>query len=138
MRIAVVSSSFYPEIAERMLAAARERAAARGAEIARVCSVAGTFDIPAVADALLARDDVDAVVALGAVIKGQTKHDEVISHATASALLAVSVGRSKPVSLGITGPAMRERQAYARIRPVAEHAVDAAIASRDALREARA
>lgn len=138
MRLAIVSSSFYPEIAERMLAVARERAASRGAEVARVCSVAGTFDIPAVADALLAREDIDAVVALGAVIKGQTKHDEVISHATASALLASSVRRSKPVSLGITGPAMRERQAYARIRPVAEHAVDAAIASDGALREARA
>ncbi|MDD9809102.1 MAG: 6,7-dimethyl-8-ribityllumazine synthase [Thaumarchaeota archaeon] len=102
------------------------------------CSVSGTFDIPPVADALLARDDVDAVVALGAVIKGQTKHDEVISHATASALLAISVARSKPASLGITGPAMRERQAYARIRPAAERAVDAAIASHAALREARA
>jgi len=138
VRIAIVSSAFYPEIAGRMLAVARERARSRGAEIALECSVSGTFDIPPVADALLARDDVDAVVALGAVIKGQTKHDEVISHATASALLAISVARSKPASLGITGPAMRERQAYARIRPAAERAVDAAIASHAALREARA
>ena len=133
MRIAIVSATFYPEISSRMLDVARERARLRDVTIVHESSVSGTFDIPTVADALLARDDVDAVIALGAVIKGQTKHDEVISHATASALLAISIARSKPVSLGISGPAMRERQAYARIRPVAEHAVDAAIKSHNEL-----
>ena len=37
--------------------------------------------MPIVADTLLQKKDVNAVVTLGAIIKGQTKHDEVISHA---------------------------------------------------------
>jgi len=67
------------------------------------------------------------VVTLGAIIKGQTKHDEVISHAAAKALTELSLKYQKPVSLGITGPGMQERHAYARIRPVAERAVEAVV-----------
>ncbi|NIT99432.1 MAG: 6,7-dimethyl-8-ribityllumazine synthase, partial [Nitrosopumilaceae archaeon] len=40
-------------------------------------------------------------------------------------LIILSLKYQKPVSLGITGPGMKERQAYARIRPVAERAVEA-------------
>ena len=71
--------------------------------------------------------DIDGVVTLGAVIKGQTKHDEVISYTTARALTDLSIKYGKPVSLGISGPGMQERHAYARIRPVAERAVEAVV-----------
>ena len=87
--------------------------------------VPGSFDMPAVADALLSRGDIDGVATLGAIIKGQTKHDEVIAHAAAQSLSALSVKHGKPVSLGVTGPCMQERHAYARIRPVAERAIEA-------------
>lgn len=107
-----------------MLEVALERAGSRGMRVVHVCRVPGAFDMPVVVDALLRKDAVEGVAALGAVIKGQTKHDEVISHATARSLQDLSVRYGKPVSLGVTGPGMRERQAYARIRPVAEHAVD--------------
>jgi 6,7-dimethyl-8-ribityllumazine synthase len=74
----------------------------------------------------LKKKDVDGIVTLGAIITGQTKHDEVISHATAKILAELSVKYQKPVSLGIIGPAMQEKHAHARIRPVAERAVEAA------------
>jgi 6,7-dimethyl-8-ribityllumazine synthase len=83
--------------------------------------------MPIIVDALLQRRDVDAVVTLGAIIKGQTKHDEVISHAAAKTLTELSIKYQKPVSLGISGPGMQERHAYARIRPVAERAVEAVL-----------
>ena len=83
--------------------------------------------MPIIVDALLQRKDVDAVVTLGAIIKGQTKHDEVISHAAAKTLTELSIKYQKPVSLGISGPGMQERHAYARIRPVAERAVEAVL-----------
>jgi 6,7-dimethyl-8-ribityllumazine synthase len=67
------------------------------------------------------------VVTLGAIIKGQTKHDEVISHSVARAFTDLSLKYQKPVSLGISGPGMQERHAYARIRPVAERAVEAVV-----------
>lgn len=136
MRIGVVAAEFNGSITDRMLMVAKEKAALMGASVVRVCRVPGTFDMPVVADALLGRNDVDAVVTLGAVIRGQTKHDEVIAHSTAQELARLSVKHRKPVSLGITGPGMTERQAYARIRPVAERAVEAVFGVRAALEEA--
>ena len=81
--------------------------------------------MPILVDALLKKKNIDGVVTLGAIIKGQTKHDEVISHSTAKSLTEISLKYRKPVSLGISGPGMQERHAYARIRPVAERAVEA-------------
>ena len=69
--------------------------------------------------------DVDGVVTIGAVIKGQTKHDEVIANSTARNIAKLSIKYQKPVTLGISGPGMSEKQAYARIRPVSENAVNA-------------
>jgi 6,7-dimethyl-8-ribityllumazine synthase len=91
------------------------------------CNVPGAYDMPIVIDALLQKKDVDGVVTLGAIIKGQTKHDEVIAYSTANALSVLSIKYQKPVSLGITGPGMQERHAYARIRPVAERAVESVV-----------
>lgn len=136
MRIALLVSEFNGDVTSRMREVAKERAGQLGLEVSRTCSVPGTFDMPVVADALLRRDDVDGVVALGAVIRGQTKHDEVISHAAARALADVSVSRGKPVAFGVSGPGTKG-QAYARIRPVSERAVDAALAIHERLGEIR-
>jgi 6,7-dimethyl-8-ribityllumazine synthase len=88
------------------------------------CKVPGVFDMPLVIDTLLQKKDIDAVVTLGAIIKGQTKHDEVIANVTAARISKLSIKYQKPVSLGISGPGMSERQAFARIRPVSERAVE--------------
>jgi len=95
------------------------------------------FDMPLVIDTLLQKKEVDAVVTLGAVIKGQTKHDELITNVTARALMELSIKHKKPVTLGITGPSMTDKQAEARIRPVAERAVDAVEKIVDQLGEIR-
>ena len=110
-----------------MLLVAQEKAGKLKLKTTHTCKVPGVYDMPIVVDLLLQQADVDAVVTLGAVIRGQTKHDEVISHSTARALADLSVKYQKPVSLGVSGPGMHERQAYARIRPVAERAVEAAV-----------
>ena len=81
--------------------------------------------MPLIIDKLLQKKDVDGVVTLGAVIKGQTKHDEIIAHSTARNITKLSLKHQKPVSLGISGPGMSERQAYARVRSVSENAVNA-------------
>lgn len=127
MNIAIVVAEFNEEIASRMQAVAEERAGQLKISVRHIARVPGSYDMPVVVDALLQRRDIDAVVTLGAVIKGQTKHDEVISHAAARALSDLSIRHKKPVSLGVSGPGMHERHAYARIRPVAERAVEAAL-----------
>ena len=127
MKIAIVVSEFNQKITSRMLLVAKEKAKLLNLKIIYVCEVPGAFDMPIVVDALLQKKNVDGVVTLGAIIKGQTKHDEIISHSTAKALTNLALKYSKPVSLGITGPGMQERQAYARIRPVSERAIEAIV-----------
>ena len=120
-------SEFNEEVTFRMLAVAEEKAKKMKLKINYTCKVPGAFDMPIIIDTLLQKNDVDGVVTLGAIIKGQTKHDEVIAHSTANALTALSIKYQKPVSLGITGPGMQDRHAYARIRPVAERAVESVV-----------
>ncbi|HJJ22151.1 MAG TPA: 6,7-dimethyl-8-ribityllumazine synthase [Nitrosopumilus sp.] len=127
MNIAVVVSEFNEEVTSRMLSVAQEKANLMKLKITYTCKVPGAFDMPIIVDALLKKKDVDGVVTLGAIIKGQTKHDEVISHAATKCLADLSIKYQKPVSLGISGPGMQERHAYARIRPVAERAVEAVV-----------
>jgi len=127
LNIAVVVSEFNKEVTSRMLSVAQEKANLMKLKIIYTCKVPGAFDMPIIVDALLKKKDVDGIVTLGAIIKGQTKHDEVISHSTAKSLIDLSIKYQKPVSFGISGPGMQERHAYARIRPVAERAVEAVV-----------
>ena len=120
-------SEFNKEVTSRMLSVAQEKANLMKLKIIYTCKVPGAFDMPIIVDALLKKKDVDGIVTLGAIIKGQTKHDEVISHSTAKSLIDLSIKYQKPVSFGISGPGMQKRHAYARIRPVAERAVEAVV-----------
>ena len=125
MNIAIVVSEFNHEITSKMLDVALQKAKSLNLNIKYTCKVPGVFDMPLVIDTLLQKKEVNAVVTLGAVIKGQTKHDELITNVIARALMDLSIKYQKPVTLGISGPGMTDRQAQARIRPVAERAVDA-------------
>ena len=126
MNIAIVVAEFNSEITSKMLDLAIEKAKVLKMNVKYISKVPGVFDMPLLIDTLLQKKDVDAVVTLGAVIRGQTKHDELISHVTAKALADLSIKHQKPVTLGITGPGMSDRQAHQRIRPVAERAIEAA------------
>ena len=127
MNIAIIVSEFNNKITSRMHQVALEKAKELKLNVKHECKVPGIFDMPVISDILLQKKDVDAVVTLGAVIKGKTKHDEVIANSTANRISELSIKYQKPVSLGISGPGMAERQDYARIRPVAERAVEAVL-----------
>ncbi|MBT4175375.1 MAG: 6,7-dimethyl-8-ribityllumazine synthase [Thaumarchaeota archaeon] len=127
MKIAIVVAEFNQKITSRMYDVALETAKKLNVDVVHTSNVTGIFDMPLIIDKLLQRKDIDAVVTLGAVVKGQTKHDEVIAHSTARNIAKLSIKYQKPVSLGISGPGMAERQAYARIRPVSENAVNAVV-----------
>jgi len=122
-----VVSEFNQQVTSRMLSVAQEKAKLLKLNVKYTCKVSGVYDIPILVDTLLQKKDVDGVATLGAIIKGQTKHDEIIAHSTATKLTDLSLKYQKPVSLGISGPGMEERQAFARIRPVAERAIEALV-----------
>ena len=125
MNIAIVIAEFNEKVTSRMHSVAIEKANELKLNIKYTCKVPGIFDMPLIIDKLLQKKDVDGIVTLGAVIKGQTKHDEVIANSTARNIAKLSIKHQKPVTLGISGPGMSERQAYARNRPVSENAVNA-------------
>lgn len=122
-----MTAEFNDEITSRMLEVALEKAKSLKLQVKYSCKVPGSYDMPLVVDTLLQKKEIDGVVTLGSIIKGQTKHDEVIANATAKSLTELSIKHRKPVSLGISGPGIQERHAYARIRPVAERAVEAVV-----------
>ena len=125
MNIAIVVSEFNNKVTSRMHKVALEKAKGSKLNVKYECKVPGVFDMPLIIDTLLQKKEIDAVVTLGAIIKGQTKHDEVIADVVATRISKLSIKYQKPVSLGISGPGMSERQAFARIRPVSERAVEA-------------
>ncbi len=133
MRLALVASRFNAEVVDLMVERALARARELDLKVTTVVRVPGTFEVPQAVQRLLERGDVDGAVALGAVITGETKHDEVIMHAAATALMEIGLRTGKPVGLGITGPGMTDEQAMARI-DAAARAVDAAKAMHDLLK----
>ena len=137
MNIAIVVSEFNDKVTSRMLDVALEKAKSLKLNVKFTCKVPVVFDMPLIIDTLLEKKEVDGVVALGTVIKGQTKHDELIANATATRLTKLSLKHKKPVSLGITGPGIEERQAYARIRPVSERAIEAVMKISEELEKIR-
>jgi 6,7-dimethyl-8-ribityllumazine synthase len=132
MRLAVVAAEFNREVTDIMVERALARAKERGVRVMSVVRVPGTFEIPWAVSRLLDRADVDGAVALGAVIKGETLHDEALMAAVPRALLDIGVRTGKPIGFGITGPGMTDEQAMARIDKGAD-AVDAAVAMHELL-----
>lgn len=124
-KIAIVVSEFNYDITYLMLRKAIEHAQFLGLEIAYVYRVPGTYEIPFAVNQLLAHKEIDGVVVLGAVIKGETKHDEVIAHQAARKILDLMIQYNKPVGLGIIGPGATRGQALERVEDYARRAVEA-------------
>lgn len=121
-------------VTHEMESRAREAAAEADAEIVETIEVPGSYDTPLAADRLARRADIDAVVALGAIITGDTDHDRVIADAAAQGLTDVSLQRDTPVALGIIGPGMSQAEAEERIG-YGSSAVQSAIALAEELEE---
>ncbi|MGD0289819.1 MAG: 6,7-dimethyl-8-ribityllumazine synthase [Candidatus Binataceae bacterium] len=115
MKIALVVSDFNFDVTSVMAERARRHVEFLGAEVARVVHVPGVFDMALAVKKLLRRKDIDGVVMIGSVIKGDTNHDELIAAAAASAAVDLALEFDKPVGLGVTGPGMDRMQAFDRI-----------------------
>jgi 6,7-dimethyl-8-ribityllumazine synthase len=66
--------------------------------------VPGSFELPVAAKLLASSKKLDAVICIGAVIKGETQHDEYINHAVATGLTALSVTSGIPCIFGVLTP----------------------------------
>jgi len=134
VKIALVVSDFNGEVTSLMRDRARAHAESLGVEVSHEVHVPGVFDMGLAIKKLLQRDDVDGVAILGAVIKGDTMHDELISTVTARVASDLALQFDKPVALGVTGPGMTEAQAFDRVDN-ARTAVDSVARTIRALKE---
>ena len=127
IQLAIVVSEFNSEITNVMLEEAKVHAAKMDLNISYICYVPGTFDMPLIISHLLQDKTIDAIVTLGAVIKGDTDHDMIIAENTARLISDLSLQYKKPITLGISGPNMTIEQAWERAKIVPIRAVNAAI-----------
>jgi 6,7-dimethyl-8-ribityllumazine synthase len=127
VKLGLVASEFSWDVVGPMVEFAKRHAEFLGAELTREVLVPGVWEIPVAVKKLLSEGRVDAVVTLGAVIEGETEHDEVIMQHTTRKLMDLALEYGKPVALGISGPGMTRLQALDRVNEYARRAVESAV-----------
>jgi len=103
LRLALVAARYNEVIVEQLIAGARAAWMAAGGEARslRLERVPGAFEIPLAAQVIAQRGGVDAVVALGCVIRGATTHYELVAGECARGLQQVMLSTGVPVSFGV-------------------------------------
>ena len=102
-RIAIVASSFNDFITKGLLKACLMELKRQGLDDKQITTVwvPGAFEIPLAALKFAKRKDIDAVICLGAVIRGETYHFEVVSNECARGMMEASLMAAKPVIMGV-------------------------------------
>jgi 6,7-dimethyl-8-ribityllumazine synthase len=103
MRVGVVVARFNPEIGEILLAGALRALDAAGVaeEAITVASVPGALEVPLALQRMAQTGDYDALVALGAVIRGETYHFEIVANESAAGVASVQLEFGTPIGNGI-------------------------------------
>ena len=103
LRVACLVSRFNDFVTEKLLEGARAAFVRQGGNPARldVAHVPGAFELPLAALRLAKSGRYDAIVALGAVIRGETPHFEYVSAAAADGLTRVALDTGLPVGFGL-------------------------------------
>lgn len=118
MRLGIVASRFNEEICGKLLAAARAEAQKLKAECT-VIDVPGALEIPLALQWMAQSGRYDALVAIGAVIRGDTYHFDVVANESARGVMDVMLDFGLPVANGIL-TTEDEAQANARLEKGAE------------------
>ncbi|MHA2503957.1 MAG: 6,7-dimethyl-8-ribityllumazine synthase [Candidatus Kariarchaeaceae archaeon] len=126
-RLALLTSQVNYDHTFLMEKRAEEHAEFLGCTVVVKSHVPGAFDMPLILKTLLEREDIDAVVTLGTIIKGETDHDKLIANQVARKITDLSLEYGKPVALGISGPGVTMMQSKARIEKFAVDAVQSAV-----------
>jgi len=129
LRIGIARSRFNENIGLALLDACRKRLAELDVVAIEVVSVPGALEVPLALQKLANTGKYDALIALGAVIRGETYHFEIVADESASGLMQVQLDGGIPVANGIL-TTDTEAQAQARAaqkgRECAEVAVEMA------------
>ena len=113
LRVAVLGTSWYGEIIDSLRKAAHATLQEAGvaAEHIRDLSVPGAFELPQAAAWLARAGEVDAIVALGCIVRGETPHFDFVAAAACDGLTRVAIDTGIPIGLGvITANTMEQAQ----------------------------
>jgi len=128
LRIGIVVGRFNREVGAGLLAACSDALNKQGvrATDVRVVTVPGALEVPLALQKMANSGHFDALVALGAVIRGETYHFEVVANESASGITTVALDTGVPVANGIL-TTNDEEQALARVAQKGEDCALAAI-----------
>jgi 6,7-dimethyl-8-ribityllumazine synthase len=101
LKFAVVCARFNSFVTDRLLEGALDALKRAGATAIEVVKVPGAWELPLAAKTLAERKKPDAIIALGAVIRGDTPHFDYVAGQAASGLMAVQLETGIPVSFGV-------------------------------------
>ena len=103
LRVAVVASRFNQAMTDAMLSDCLDALRSAGVRDADVAAfrVPGSFELPVVSAALAKKIQYDAIVCLGVIIKGETRHDQFIADAVTNGLTTIAITHNVPVILGV-------------------------------------
>ena len=131
-RVDLLVARWHTDITSKLEAAATNCLRAKGLSCIFVHRVPGCFELPLAARCLAERPEVDALVALGCVIQGETPHFTYVCRACCDGLLQVSLQCRKPLGLGVI-TAKTLQQAQARSSTEYNKGEEAAVAAVDML-----
>jgi 6,7-dimethyl-8-ribityllumazine synthase len=134
-RVALCVARFYTELAEKLEQGARAALDEAGVSTIECFSVPGAYELPLVAKYAAESGRFDAVVCLGAVIRGETDHYDYVCEVASHGISQVSLDTGVPCGFGVLTVDSME-QAVARVtggakRDSGRHAVEAVLASLD-------
>ena len=103
IRVAIVAARFNEFIVSKLIGGALDGLKRHGVEDDDISLawVPGAFEIPLAAKRLTARDDIDAVICVGAVIRGSTPHFDYVCAEASKGIAQVSLASGKPVIFGV-------------------------------------
>ena len=101
LRVVLVRTRWNPEIIDRLVAGVDRALADLGVTQIEVVEVPGAFEIPFAARTVAASGRVDAIVAIGAVVRGETTHYQLVSQECARGLQDVQITTGVPIGFGV-------------------------------------
>ncbi|HUL40331.1 MAG TPA: 6,7-dimethyl-8-ribityllumazine synthase [Burkholderiales bacterium] len=135
LRLGIVMSRFNPEISAGLLTACREELLKHGVteEAVTLVAVPGALEIPVALQKMANSGKFDALIALGAVIRGETYHFEIVANQSASGMASVQLDSGVPVANAVL-TTLDERQARERMGRKGAEAARVAIEMANLLR----
>ncbi|MDR0736364.1 MAG: 6,7-dimethyl-8-ribityllumazine synthase [Zoogloeaceae bacterium] len=137
LRISLVASRFNAEICAALTEAAAAELQRLGVVDVRRFSVPGALEVPLLLQTLAQSGRFDALVALGAVVRGETYHFEVVANDACRGVMEAQLVTGIPIANGIL-TCENEAQAWARARQKGEDCARAAVEMARLLRDIRA